>query len=252
MSFYLKKLIAYFFEPLTVSFILLGIGIYFLCKKENNLKRAKQFIIAGTVFLFVMTSETFTYWMAVPFENGFEVILSPEEDQKFEYIHCLGFGHADNDKLPSTIRIGGQGLSRVTEAVRLHKLFPNTKVIFSGYGGPSKESFAKVASEAAITLGVSQDNIILLEEAKDTIEESRGSFEIIGDKPFLLVSEASHLNRSVGLFEKLVMNPTPAPSSFINSGNWRFKMPSRGGLKKSERSIYEALGISWAWLTGRL
>lgn len=252
MFFYLKKLIAYFISPLPITFILLGVGIYLICKKEPNLKRGKQFIIVGTVFLFFMCWSSFTYFLATPFDNDYEVILKADENQKFAYIHCLGSGHADNKKLPSTIRIGGQGLSRVVEAVRLHKLFPQSQVIFSGYGGPSNESFAKVASEAAITLGVPQEKILLLEDAKDTIDESKGSFKIIGDKPFLLVSEASHLNRSVGLFKKLGMNPTPAPSSFLNTGKWRLQLPSRGGLKKSDRAIYEAMGITWAWLTGRL
>ena len=252
MFFLIKKWIAYFFQPLTITFILLGIGIYFLCKKEPNIKRAKQFIIGGSVFLFLMCWPTFTYWMAVPVEQNYDVILDTEGTPEYEYIHCLGSGHADNHKLPANIRIGSQGLSRVTEAVRLHKLYPNSKIIFSGYGGPSKDSFAKIASEAAKIMGVSEDNIILLPKAKDTIDESKGSFKIIDNKPFLLVSEASHLRRSLGLFTKLGMKPTPAPSSFLNSGKWHLSLPSRGGLKKADRSIYEAMGITWAWLTGRL
>ncbi|MCM8527829.1 MAG: hypothetical protein NE327_15010, partial [Lentisphaeraceae bacterium] len=154
MFFFIKKWIAYCFQPLTLTFIILGIGIYFLCKKEANIKRAKQFIIGGFAFLLLMSWTPFTYWMAAPFEGDYKVILEADESVEYEYIHCLGSGHADNENLPVTIRIQGQGLTRVTEAVRLHKLYPNTKVIFSGYGGPSKDSFAKVAAETAMIMGM--------------------------------------------------------------------------------------------------
>ena len=252
MFFYLKKFISYFFEPLTITFIILGIGIYHLCKKDANLKKGRKFIIAGTIFLFIMSSDTFTYWLAAPFEAKYEAQKNPGSDIKYEYIHSLGSGHSDNDDLPANSRMGVQGLYRLTEAVRLYKLYPESKIIFSGYGGPSKDSTAKVSAEIAKMMGVPEDKIIILGEPKDTIEESLASYKIIGDKPFLLVSSASHLTRSVGLFKKLGMNPTPAPTDFMNSGKWRFGMPGSHGLYKAERGIYEALGTSWAWITGRL
>ena len=251
MFFFLKKWIAYFFQPLSITFILLGIGLYYLCRKEPNLKRAKIFLVSATAFLFIMSSSTFTFWMTWPVEVEQEVILQAD-DTPYEFIHCLGSGQADNEKLPVNIRIGGQGLSRVTEAVRLHKLYPNTKVIFSGYGGSSKDSAAKVASQVAIIMGVKEENIILLEEPKDTIDESKAAFEVIGDKPFLLVSDASHLRRSLGLFKKLGMNPTAAPANFLTKGSWSLRVPNSTDLKKSGRCIYEMMGITWAWMTGRL
>lgn len=252
MFFYIKKFISFFFEPLTVTFILLGIGIYHLCKKEANLQKGRKFIIAGTAFLFIVSSNIFTYWLAAPFEQKYEAQKTPDPAINYEYIHCLGHGHADNNALPANSRISKAGLHRVIESVRLQKLYPHSKIIFSGYAGPSNESAADVGAQIALSMGVPEEKIIILAEPRDTIEESKASFKIIGSKPFLLVSSASHLTRSVGLFKKLGMNPTPAPTEFMNAEGWKFGLPDSGGLYKAERGIYEALGISWAWLTGRL
>ena len=251
MLFFLKKFISYFFEPLTITFILLGVGIYYLCKKETNLKRAKIFIISGTVFLFIFSSSTFTYFLVAPLETKYPAVKDPVPGVDFEYIHVLGSGHSGNHSLPPNSRMGKQALSRVIEGIRLSRLYPDAKLIFSGYGGSLDESFAKVASEIALSLGVDEERIILFEEAKDTVDESRMCFELAGEKPVLLVSSASHLPRAAGLFKKLGMNVTPAPTDFINSGGWRFKMPNSGGVYRSERGIYEILGITWSWLTGK-
>ncbi len=252
MFFYIKKSISYFFEPLTITFIILGIGLYHLFKKEPDLKKGRKFILSGTIFLFIISSGSFTYWLTAPFEQKYEAQKNPDPNIEYEFIHSLGSGHADNESLPANSRMGEQGLYRLTEAVRLHKLYPKSTIIFSGYGGPSKQSTAEVSAEIAMMMGVQKEKIIVLGEPRDTIEESRAAFEIIGKKPFFLVSSASHLTRSVGLFKKLGMNPTPAPTEFMNSGAWRFSLPDSGGLYKAERGIYEALGTAWAWLTGRL
>ena len=252
MFFYIKKFISYFFEPLTITFILLGIGIYHLCKKEPNLTKGRKFIIIGTVFLFIVSSNSFSYWLAAPFDQKYEAQKSPDLNIKYEYIHCLGHGHADNDSLPANSRMSSTGLHRVIEAVRLQKIYPDAKILFTGYGGKSNVPNAELGAAIAESMGVPKEKIIILGEPRDTIEESRAAFEIIGEKPFLLVSSSSQLIRGVGLFKKLGMNPTPAPTEFMNADGWRFELPRSGGLYKSERAIYEALGTTWAWLTGRL
>ena len=108
-----------------------------------------------------------------------------------------------------------------------------------------------IAAKTAELLGTKKEDMIIIEDTRDTIEESEAALELIGDKKFFLVSSASHLTRSVGLFRKKGMKPIPAPTDFLNKSSWRFSMPSSGGLYRSERALYETLGTTWAWLTGR-
>jgi uncharacterized SAM-binding protein YcdF (DUF218 family) len=252
MFFYLKKIISTFFEPLSICFILLGIGLYYLYKKEPHALKGRRFITAGVVTLFLFSWSPFTHLLISPFDSKFKAYKEVQVNDTFEYIYVLGSGFANNDELPATSQLGSQALARVVEGVRLHRLFPDSQLIFSGYGGSEDIPYAEVAAKAAIELGVDPQSILQIPEAKDTVDESKMGFEIIGAKPFLLVSSASHLPRSIGLFENLGMKPTPAPADFINKGDWRISYPSSGGIYRAERAIYEGLGTTWAWLTGRL
>jgi uncharacterized SAM-binding protein YcdF (DUF218 family) len=252
MFFYLKKFLSTFAEPLTICFILFGIGLYHLYRKEPNLKKGRKFITIGLIVLFLFSWSPFSHLLISPFESKFQAYKEVQPNDQFDYIFVLGSGFALNETLPATSQLGEQALARVVEGVRLHKLFPDSKLIFSGYGGAEKTPYSVIAANAAIELGINPDQIIQIPEAKDTIDESTMGFKIVGDKPFLLISSAAHLPRSIGLFKKLGMNPTPAPADFINKGEWRLSYPSSGGLYRSERAIYEGLGTTWAWLTGRL
>ena len=252
MFFYLKKFIATFFEPLSICFILFGIGLYHLYKKEPNLKRVKQFITAGVAVLLLFTWSSFTHLVIAPFDSQYPAYKEAKEGDHFDYIFVLGSGFASNPDLPATSLLGRQALPRVVEGVRLHRLFPNTKMIFSGYGGREDVPYSEIAAQAAVELGVDPDKIIQIPEARDTIDESNMGFEIVGEKPFLLVTSSTHMPRSFGLFKKRGMKPTAAPTNFMNKGDWRVSYVSSGGLYRAERAIYEGLGISWAWLTGRL
>ena len=252
MFFSLKKLIAYFIEPLTITFIVLGFGIYQLSKKQPNIRKGRLFIVLGTLFLFLSSWPSFTYFLVAPFEQKYAAIKSPDLTKNYEFIYVLGSGYTYNQQLPETSMLSPQALARIVEGIRIHRYYPRAKIIFSGYGGKQPQSFASIAAEAAMLLGVNKSDIILVEDAKDTIEEAQAAFQLIGNKPFYLVSSASHLSRGVGLFEKLGMNPTPAPTGFINRGGWDLSTPSSWGLYKAERGIYETVGSVWAWITGRL
>ncbi len=253
MFFYLKKFISLFFEPLTISFILFCIGLYHLYKKEANHKKGRAFVTAGVITLFLLSWSPFSYLLAHPFEFQHKAYKDKIDGDQFDYIMVLGSGYAENHELPATTKLGGQGLSRVIEGIRLHRMFPESKIIFSGYGGSYDTPYSQIATEAAIDLGVDPEKIIQIPEAKDTIDEANMSFKVIGEKRFLLVSSASHLPRSMGLFKNLGMKPTASPTDFINTGNWKlFTNPDSFGLYKSERAIYEGMGTTWAWLTGRL
>lgn len=251
MFFYLKKILSTFFEPLSICFILLGFGLYYLYKKEPHALKGRRFITAGVLTLFLFSWSPFTHFLIKPFDSKFKAYKSVQIGDDFEYIYVLGSGFANNKELPATSQLGGQGLARVVEGIRLHRLFPNSQLIFSGHGGFEDIPYAVVATQAAVELGVDPQKILQIPKAKDTIDESTMGFDIIGDKPFLLVSSAAHLPRSIGLFENLGMNPIPAPTGFINKGDWRLSYPSSGGIYRAERAIYEGLGTTWAWLTGR-
>jgi uncharacterized SAM-binding protein YcdF (DUF218 family) len=107
-------------------------------------------------------------------------------------------------------------------------------------------------------LGVDRQNLILETLSKDTEDEARFIHKIVGKDPFVLVTSASHMPRSMALFKKLGMQPIAAPTDYglregqeeaLNPGMF---FPNVGELVNTETAVYEYLGLAWAKLRGKI
>jgi uncharacterized SAM-binding protein YcdF (DUF218 family) len=98
-------------------------------------------------------------------------------------------------------------------------------------------------------LGMDAARIIELREPRDTEEEALAVKSIVGDDSIALVTSASHMPRAFTFFEMAKVNAIPAPTFYLAKStdniNWRF---DSNGLFKSERAIYEYVGMLWQWL----
>ena len=98
-------------------------------------------------------------------------------------------------------------------------------------------------------------DIILESKSKDTRDEALFIKPIVGSEPFVLVTTASHIPRSMALFKKLGMNPIPSPighSVRDRQGLHYYSFfPNTGNLFKTELAIHEYLGLTWAKLRGQ-
>lgn len=90
---------------------------------------------------------------------------------------------------------------RLTEGIRISRMYPGSKLILSGYAGGSEVSHARMMARVALALGVPKSDIILLETAKDTWEEARQAAAFVQQKRMVLVTSASHMKRAMREFE---------------------------------------------------
>ena len=60
-------------------------------------------------------------------------------------------------------------------------------------------------------MGIPERDIILETKSRDTKDEAMFIKPIVGNEPFVLVTTASHIPRSMALFKKLGMDPIPSP-----------------------------------------
>ena len=110
--------------------------------------------------------------------------------------------------------------------------------------------------EVALQLGVPDEEIILERDSQDTKDQARLIQGIVGEEPFLLVTSASHMPRSMALFENVGLHPRPAPTGFMSKAGQGWSpsayWPSSGDLRKTERAFYEIMGTLWGRLRGLL
>lgn len=107
-------------------------------------------------------------------------------------------------------------------------------------------------------LGVRRENMILESVSRDTEGQAGLIQKIVRNDPFVLVTSAGHMPRSMALFRKLGMQPIPAPTDYRVRERQGEKInpvmffPQVDGLGKSTIAIYEYLGLAWAKLSGRI
>lgn len=241
-GFFIKKFISFFIEPFGSFLALFAIGIYFLFVKKDTL--AKSFLILASAILLLYSYPPFANFLVKNLEDQYSKY---DYTQDVKYIHVLGNGHTVDASQPISSKITDAGTKRVLEGVIIHKTIAGSKIIFTGYEGSTNISTAKMNAALAMALGVKEENIIINGEPKDTKEEALFAKSIVKDEPFVLVTSATHMPRSMKLFNSLDLNPIAAPTNF-EKDNFKgyMRTPNIHSFFISSKAVHEYLGILWS------
>lgn len=259
--FIFKKIVSRFFFPVSLSLEITLIGVLLLWFTKRQ-KSGKVLVSLGLLLMILFSNSVIADFLLSPLERKYDpytVQLSnergtPAESDPIKFIVVLGGGHTSDPTLPITSQISDSSLVRLIEGIRMYRKYVGSKLILSGGSGFDSIPNAKVMARVAKALGIDEKDIILEVDSKDTKDEAKFLKPIVGADPFLLVTSASHMLRSIAMFKKLGMNPIPAPTEHhvkenqgLNPGTF---FPGAFNLYKSERAVYEYLGIVWAKLRG--
>lgn len=261
--FLLKKIIAplLFPLPLCLEIIIIGLFLLWFTRKQ---KAGKILTSIGVVILIFLSYNVVSSSILRPLERQYPpLLLSATPDAPahnstplVKWIVVLGGGHTSDPQIPSISQLYDASLARLVYAVSLYRELPGCKLIVSGGAVFDPNSEAENMAKAARALGVSQQDIVLEADSKDTEDEANLIKPMVGSERFILVTSASHMPRSMALFTKLGMNPVPAPTDYMVKQNNRIGpgdfYPSPEGLSKAERAVYEYLGLAWARLRGKI
>ena len=261
--FVLKKIIGQLFFPVPLCLEILIVGLLLLLFTRKQ--RTGKIIISIGVILFILLSYPVLsniFLRRLEYQHP-PLISTAISDSETDAIRCvrwivvLGAGHKSDPKIPITSQLSEVSLVRLTEAIRLYNQIPGSKLILSEGRVSDPVPGAETMAEVAKALGVKQEDLVLESESKDTIDEARLIKSIVGNDKFILVTSASHMPRSMGMFKKLGMQPIPAPTGYsfnlrsqsISPGDF---FPTSNGLRKAEAVIHEYLGLIWAKWRGQI
>jgi len=111
-------------------------------------------------------------------------------------------------------------IERVTEAVKLHRQYPNATLLYTGGTGFLKQSElggADIAKQFFEELGLNSEKIIYESNSRNTFENAVFSKALVNPNDtenWLLVTSASHMPRSVGIFNKVGWKVIPYPVDY--------------------------------------
>ncbi|MCF8034466.1 MAG: YdcF family protein [Desulfarculaceae bacterium] len=156
-----------------------------------------------------------------------------------------GMHHGD---ISQSDRLSQGSLKRLLEGVRLWKQMPGAKLVLTGGSFVGGMSEGEAMAELARSLGVPPRSMVLETGSWDTDDQARRLRNLLGMRPFALVTSATHMPRSLAIFRAFGMDPMPAPADFRTKGtklSFYSFMPQAGGLQGSEAAFYEFLGLAW-------
>ena len=199
----------------------------------------------------------FAYLSATPFAS--DALLRPLESEapparledvpaQVRDVVVLGYTYTPAESLPTTAAIGGDGLARIVEGVRLTHRLAGARLIVSGGAPVGETPSAHGYSMLARELNVSDASIVAIDRPLDTASEAREVFALLGDTPFMLVTSAYHMPRAMRLMKRAGARPIPAPTGHkvIPSQSTIMDdfIPSSRALRNTELAFHEYLGLA--------
>ena len=261
--FLFKKVFTFFLAPFNLGIVLAVVGIGLLWfGKEKGRKRGKVLVTVGVLWLVVFGLQPVAHTLIRPLENQYLATGMGEEavanmEPVPGYVVVLAAGHRADPGFPVSSHLGYPAMQRLAEGVRLHNLLPGSKLVLSGGMLSFGKKECETMRDMALGMGVEESGIILEGESRDTASQAVQLKAILQDKPFLLVTSANHMLRSVTLLAGQGLDPIPAPTAFTLSANYEdpdafyFPFPAPAYLGTSHRALHEHVGSLWAKLRGQ-
>jgi uncharacterized SAM-binding protein YcdF (DUF218 family) len=243
--FTIKKVIAAVFMPLPIALLLIFIGLWLAGRR-----RPTGLFLAGAGAMVILLAS----WgpvadaLLLPLEKKYPPLLDAGKYRGKIAIVVLGSGYNPDPSLPVTSQLADSAMIRLSEGIRLYRQLPGARLVLTGGSVFDSGAAAHGYAEAAQALGVPGKDLAILDTPRDTAQEAQAVRKLLGERhALLLVTSASHMPRSMDLFQKAGLSPMPAPTRHksLREDRSRFSywVPSALHLRKTERAIYEYLAL---------
>lgn len=256
-----RELIKSTLTPLPLFWLLLIAALAFYWRGK---KRIARLLLGLTLlWLYLISTPFLPDKLMASLENQYPPVkitmgkdVSVNSKDTMVHILVLGSGYTFDNRLSYCAQLNTTGLARLTEGIRLHRLLPGSKLIFSGYAGNQPLPQAVVTALAAQELGIDSSITATISEPWNTKSEAAEYLKRFGTAYKLyLVTDAAHMPRAISHFRNTGLNPIPAPTNFNIrhnniSHNYTDFFPSSGNIRYMEIVFQEYLGMIWAKMGG--
>lgn len=253
--FVAKKILSQLLSPLSVIVLLALAGLWLISRRDSRRLGLGRLLLATSLLFLVGVSYGSSDWLMKPLEQRYASYV-PSAGDSIEFVVVLGAGHTADPKLPITSQLNPTAVVRLCEGVRVQRLHPGSKLVLSGGREDDEFPHAEMMAKLARALGVRDEEIVVATGSRDTVGEARALKPVLGDAPFVLVTSASHMPRSMAIFRRVGLDPIPAPTAHHvkasgGMGPGTF-FPGALAIRKTELAIHEYLGLVWAWIRGQI
>jgi len=251
MFFSAAKMLSQLERPGDALLLLLALGAALLW--VGRLRRAGILLVTlVTAALLAIWILPVAGWVTAPLENRF---ARPPLPAHVDGLIVLG-GAVD---VPATLRRGIPALNgdaeRMTEFVRLAKLYPNARLVFSGGSVTSPRRHDSTEASVARLFfrqqGLDVGRVRFEDRSRDTYENVLFSKALVRPRPgevWVLVASARDVPRCMGVFRRLGWPVIAMPVSYKAD---RERASLSANLRVIDDSMHEWLGLLAYRLAGR-
>lgn len=252
--FLFKRVVGIVAQPLVLVYLLLFLGLALFALTRLR-KTAWLFLSCSFVVLILTSFPILTRSLGRNLEKASEpfLVLDPSIIRA-DAIVVLGNGvaHPGDAAMPALTRLNDTARARLVEGVRLAGVFPDARLVVSGFG-MGFENCADAMAGAAAELGIAPERITRLSSSLDTADEARQVGELVGDGQVVLVTSAVHMPRALGRFQENRIRTIPAPCDYIapvsdrvlSDVNYRYWQPRGKSISDSEKIWHELMGLAY-------
>jgi uncharacterized SAM-binding protein YcdF (DUF218 family) len=256
MLFILSKIFEFFAAPTHLALFVAGLGAALLYSPAKAWGR--RLTALGAVLLFAMAFGPFADMMSAPLETRFPP--PPGDMPAPDGVIVLG-GSVD-EKLSAEVGriVFTESAQRLTAPLELLQRYPKARLVFTGgsgtFAGPGVTEAATV-KEFWREIGLDRGEALYEDRARNTVENAQFTRDLVKPKPgerWLLVTSATHMPRSVGIFRKIGFPVIPYPVDYQTSGRlWDWQMPhsTARNFRLIDLSMHEWYGLLVNRLSGK-
>ena len=254
MFFLASKILAILLEPLAHPYILLFLAVVLRLSRRRRAMRACIGLALMLRLVYAVLPVSTAPLRAL--ENSYPV---PTITGQIDGIIVLG-GHTTRGIISESRKQPQQnaGADRLTKGLMLHRQFPQSQLIFSGYSGqltPQGWSEAETIRRLLEELGINAARVTYEVTSRNTWQNAVNTMEIAVPQPgsrWILVTSAAHMPRAMGAFsaagwDGVIPYPTDYQTASANSGLFH---PEQG-FAAVRKALHEYVGWAVYWLTGR-
>lgn len=215
-----------------VAILLFAGGVLALSGRSHAVMR--RLLAWGAVLLLLFFLTPVAHYLVWNLEKDFAPLLAFPQHAKVEYIVVLRGLAAGHAGVPVTGSVSGQTLANLSEAYRLYRLSPRTRIILSGRPPEAGTRGAGgVMADLLEQLGVPRQSLVEAGDSNDLHQCLLAVRKTVAEAPFILVAPACEMRRITAVAKKLRMNPVPAPTSI-----WTLQRHPADTALKDEPGLY--------------
>jgi uncharacterized SAM-binding protein YcdF (DUF218 family) len=253
------RLVAALLRPYTLFFLLTGLALAYLwCSRRESRRRL---LLAVVPFGFLTATSLPVVGQLALGTLEWRYPPRVQRPADAEAIVVLSGSVVVRDPVRARAELGANSMYRCLRAAEVYHLGPPIPVLATGgKADPSAPvpACADLMADFLRRQGVRDADLIVEARSRSTYEnaiETRKLLDMRRLRRVVLVTDATHMPRSVLCFRKQGVEVTPWPCNQRATGlnpSLALVLPSPGAAQACMDAAYEWLGLAWYWLHGRV